>query len=90
MLAIITRHLRGKVKKMAENTETTTKRRGPGKPFQPGVSGNPGGRPKTIEEIRDPARSYTVEAMQSPAHLRVARVRVRLWLHRMQFGSRMG
>ena len=65
MLAITTRHLLGKAKKMAENNETTTKRRGPGKPFQKGVSGNPGGRPKTIEEIRDLARSYTAEAMQS-------------------------
>ena len=33
--------------------------------FVKGVSGNPGGRPKTIEEIRDLARSYTAEAMQS-------------------------
>lgn len=33
--------------------------------FVKGVSGNPGGRPKTIEEIRDLARSYTAEAMHS-------------------------
>ena len=33
--------------------------------FVKGVSGNPGGRPKSIEEIRDLARSYTAEAMQS-------------------------
>lgn len=33
--------------------------------FVKGISGNPGGRPKSIEEIRDLARSYTAEAMQS-------------------------
>jgi hypothetical protein len=35
------------VKHMAsqENTETKTRGRGPGRPFQPGQSGNPNGRP---------------------------------------------
>lgn len=36
-----------------------------GKPFPKGKSGNPGGRPKTIEAVRDLARSYTVEAVQA-------------------------
>src|SRR6478672_6832645 len=31
----------------AENSEVTARRRGPGRPFQPGQSGNPGGRPKS-------------------------------------------
>jgi hypothetical protein len=31
----------------AENSDVTAKRRGPGRPFQKGQSGNPGGRPKT-------------------------------------------
>src|SRR3954471_23938000 len=31
---------------MAEETAPIRKKRGPGKPFPPGVSGNPAGRPK--------------------------------------------
>lgn len=37
--------------------------------FVKGVSGNPGGRPKTIEEIRDLARSYTPQAMEALLHI---------------------
>ncbi len=33
---------------MAENSTGTAKRRGPGRPFAKGQSGNPGGRPKGI------------------------------------------
>lgn len=33
--------------------------------FVKGVSGNPGGRPKSIEEIKNLARSYTAEAMEA-------------------------
>lgn len=32
---------------LAQNSEKTERRRGKGKPFAPGQSGNPGGRPKT-------------------------------------------
>ncbi len=36
---------------MAQNsTKTAKKRRGPGRPFLPGQSGNPGGRPKGFAE----------------------------------------
>lgn len=35
---------------MAENSASTGKKRGPGRPFQPGRSGNPGGRPKGIAD----------------------------------------
>ena len=43
---------------------------GPGNPgrataFKKGQSGNPGGRPKTIAEVRDLARSYTVAAIDA-------------------------
>ena len=35
---------------MAESSMRTPKKRGPGRPFQPGQSGNLGGRPKGIAE----------------------------------------
>jgi hypothetical protein len=37
------------------------------RPFEPGQSGNPGGRPKVIAEVRDLARAYTVEAIEALA-----------------------
>lgn len=40
---------------MAGNSEQTGKKRGPGRPFQPGQSGNPNGRPKVVEELRQRA-----------------------------------
>ena len=33
--------------------------------FKPGVSGNPGGRPKVIGEVRDLAREHTVTAIDT-------------------------
>lgn len=52
---------------MAENSIKSVKpvKRGPGRPFQPGQSGNPGGRPKESGEIRDLARQYSEEALQT-------------------------
>jgi hypothetical protein len=32
-------------------------------PFRPGVSGNPGGRPKALRDIRESAREYTDETI---------------------------
>jgi hypothetical protein len=37
----------------------------PGKPFKPGVSGNPGGKPKVIIEVVQAARERTVEAIKT-------------------------
>lgn len=39
--------------RVAENSDLTASRRGPGKPFPKGVSGNPGGRPKGVGKWRD-------------------------------------
>ena len=32
-------------------------------PFRPGVSGNPGGRPKALRDIRERTRAYTDETI---------------------------
>jgi hypothetical protein len=50
---------------MAENNDDQPKkRRGPGKPFQKGQSGNPGGRPEALREVVDLARRSTPMALQ--------------------------
>jgi hypothetical protein len=62
--------------KLADNSQGSAKRkrprkpitgrgRGPGRPFPPGVSGNPGGRPKSVKEVQELASTYTVEAVQA-------------------------
>ena len=43
---------------MAENSNKTATRRGPGRPFQKGQSGNPGGRPKVAPEVRELAKEH--------------------------------
>ena len=36
-----------------------------GKPFRKGQSGNPGGRPKVVAEIKELAREHTAEAIET-------------------------
>jgi len=36
-----------------------------GKPFQKGQSGDPGGRPKVVAEVKELARAHTAEAIQT-------------------------
>ena len=38
-------------------------------PFQPGESGNPGGRPKVANEVRELARAHTVDAIKKLAKI---------------------
>ena len=38
---------------------------GPGKPFQKGKSGNPGGRPKVLADVQELARQFTVEVIET-------------------------
>lgn len=53
---------------MAENSDTGTprRRRGTGRPFRPGQTGNPGGRPKSIREVEAmlDAEHRNVDAMR--------------------------
>lgn len=51
---------------MAENTPPEKPKRGKGRPFTPGVSGNPGGKPKKLREI---------EAMLDAEHRTVENLR---------------
>jgi hypothetical protein len=37
---------------------------GPGRPFQKGNSGNPGGRPKALGEVQQLARQHTYRAIE--------------------------
>ena len=36
-----------------------------GKPFKKGQSGNPGGRPKVVAEVKELARAHTADAIQT-------------------------
>jgi hypothetical protein len=45
-----------------------TTKRGEGRKFQKGQSGNPGGRPKDVGDIRELAKQYTAEAIERLVH----------------------
>jgi hypothetical protein len=49
------------------NTLTAIPRKLPGRPFEPGKSGNPGGRPRILANVQEAARQYTAEAMETLA-----------------------
>ena len=47
---------------MAESSGKATKRRGPGKPFAKGQSGNPGGRKAVPQEVKEMLKAATTDA----------------------------
>lgn len=49
---------------VAQNKTAEQKKKPRGKPFQKGISGNPGGRPKGIAEVKEMARAHTHTAIE--------------------------
>jgi len=45
-----------------KTTDGTKKKRGAGKPFQPGQSGNPSGRPKIPEDVKQAFKEASMDA----------------------------
>ena len=58
-------HILVATRNLAENSGRTAKRARRGRPFPPGVSGNPGGRPAEAPEVRALARQHTEEAIRT-------------------------
>jgi hypothetical protein len=54
---------------LAENSDRAARRRGPGRPFEKGVSGNPGGRPRELADVKALAREHTAEAIETLVEL---------------------
>ena len=51
-----------------------------GRPFKKGESGNPGGRPKVIADLRALARAYAPDAIEELARLAIkAKARLLAW-----------
>lgn len=49
----------------SDSRQKQGKRRAPRTAWKPGQSGNPGGRPKEVAEVREAARRHTAEAIQT-------------------------
>src|SRR4051794_17592647 len=58
-------------RRMTANSDLSASisRRGPGKPFARGMSGNPSGRPRVVQEIRDLARQHGPAAIAALAEM---------------------
>ncbi len=54
---------------MSQNRPKQTKRKAPRTAWKPGQSGNPGGRPKEVAEVKALARKHTQEALETLAKL---------------------
>lgn len=54
----------------AKNTSKSTKKMPRGRPFKKGQSGNPGGRPAAIAEVRDLAREQTEKSLKALVSIR--------------------
>src|SRR5215475_12262961 len=52
-----------------ENTQEQPKMPGKGRPFQKGVSGNPGGRPKVLGDVQELARQKSPEAINTLSNI---------------------
>ena len=52
---------------VADNSQITAsgRRRGLGRPFPRGVSGNPGGRPRAVLDVQELARAHTPDAIRA-------------------------
>ena len=49
---------------MSQNRQEQTKRKAPRTAWRPGRSGNPGGRPRIVKEIRELARQHGAAAIE--------------------------
>ena len=75
---------------MAANSDATAKRRrGKGKPFEKGKSGNPNGRPKKPPELRDLADKSLAEIQKIVETTENEKIKADLckWLYEMQYGK---
>lgn len=71
---------------MAQNSARTARKRGPGRPFPPGVSGNEGGRPKGFGEyIREQTKGGKEIVDLVLAAMRNKRLGIKLQLQAAEF-----